>query len=293
MSAPQESTSRDKDYNELIAELSRLEQIADSWDEQRKGVLLAIRDSIDALHKEAFVQLIRIVKKHEESAAILQEAAGNEAIYGVLRHLGVLKASLSERLEAALESVRPFLAEHQGGVELVSIDDKESVSIRLVGSCSGCPSATLTLEEGVYKAIREYCPEIKNITQVKGGTLSQGGSQVIDVSALISPFAKKKQWVNAVSVDKIKENNYLPIEVAGKKLLLFSFNGSVTCFENFCAHMGMPLDGGMIDNDIITCPHHGFRYSLTTGECLTAPEIQLQKFNVRTVETSIQVRLNG
>ena len=57
--------------------------------------------------------------------------------------------------------------------------------------------------------------------------------------------------------------------------------------------MGMPLDGGEIDGGLITCPYHGFRYSLESGECLTAPEVQLQPHAVRVVGERIEVSLSG
>ena len=55
--------------------------------------------------------------------------------------------------------------------------------------------------------------------------------------------------------------------------------------------MGMAMDGGDIDDAIITCPYHGFQYSLESGECLTAPEVQLQPHGVRVKDGQIEVRL--
>ena len=83
------------------------------------------------------------------------------------------------------------------------------------------------------------------------------------------------------------------VEIDGRGLLLSRFGDRVTCFDNACAHMGLPLDGGAIEAGLITCPHHGFRYALETGECLTAPEVQLRPHGVRVVGDRIQVRLDG
>jgi nitrite reductase/ring-hydroxylating ferredoxin subunit len=54
--------------------------------------------------------------------------------------------------------------------------------------------------------------------------------------------------------------------------------------------MGLSLDQGEIAGGLITCPHHGFQYALDSGECLTAPEVQLQPHAVRVVGDRIEVR---
>jgi Fe-S cluster biogenesis protein NfuA len=67
-------------------------------------------------------------------------------------------------VEAALVSVRPFLAQHGGDVELVGIDDElGAVKVRLLGSCDGCPSSSRTLQGAVEVAIVEAAPEITRI----------------------------------------------------------------------------------------------------------------------------------
>jgi nitrite reductase/ring-hydroxylating ferredoxin subunit len=53
----------------------------------------------------------------------------------------------------------------------------------------------------------------------------------------------------------------------------------------------MPLDMGEIADGVITCSYHGFQYLLETGECLTAPEVQLKTHAVRVLGDRVQVRL--
>jgi Fe-S cluster biogenesis protein NfuA len=63
-----------------------------------------------------------------------------------------------------LESVRPFLAQHGGDVELLGIDDElGAVKLRLLGSCDGCPSSASTLQGAVETAIVDAAPEITRI----------------------------------------------------------------------------------------------------------------------------------
>ena len=123
--------------------------------------------AIDALNAEAFRRLIRHAQTVPGMAAALREAAVDEVVYAVLRRHGILKASLHERAEAALASVRPMLASHGGDVELVSVRPP-TVEVRLLGACDGCPASAMTLYAGVRKAIEAALPEISEIKQVKG-----------------------------------------------------------------------------------------------------------------------------
>ena len=77
---------------------------------------------------------------------------------------GLHPATLETRVERALEAVRPVLGAHKGDVELVDIDPAaNAVKLRLLGSCDGCPSSTITLQMAVEKAILEAAPEIEII----------------------------------------------------------------------------------------------------------------------------------
>lgn len=71
---------------------------------------------------------------------------------------------LRDRVEEALDSIRPALQADGGDVELIDIDeDNGIVTVQLQGACSGCPSAQITLAMGVERAIKEKVPEIKEV----------------------------------------------------------------------------------------------------------------------------------
>ena len=72
---------------------------------------------------------------------------------------------MKERIEAALQRIRPSLQADGGNVELVDVNDGV-VSVRLTGSCGSCPMSTMTLKMGVERAIRQAVPEIKKLVAV-------------------------------------------------------------------------------------------------------------------------------
>jgi len=74
---------------------------------------------------------------------------------------------LKKKVEDALAQVRPYLEADGGGVQLVSIDEaSKTVKVRLTGGCACCPSAGMTLKNGVEAAIRKNAPEIKSVEAV-------------------------------------------------------------------------------------------------------------------------------
>jgi Fe-S cluster biogenesis protein NfuA len=72
---------------------------------------------------------------------------------------------MREKIEAALEKIRPALQADGGDVELVEVNDGV-VSVRLTGACGSCPMSTMTLKMGVERAIRQAVPEIKKLVAV-------------------------------------------------------------------------------------------------------------------------------
>ncbi len=72
---------------------------------------------------------------------------------------------MREKVEAALDKIRPALKADGGDVELVDVKDGIA-TVRLTGACSGCPMSTMTLRMGVERIIKEEVPEIKELVAV-------------------------------------------------------------------------------------------------------------------------------
>ncbi|MFC1978697.1 NifU family protein [Chloroflexota bacterium] len=73
---------------------------------------------------------------------------------------------MKEKVEAALNAIRPALQNDGGDVELVDVSDG-IVKVRLTGACGGCPMSTMTLKMGIERVIREQVPEIKEVLSVE------------------------------------------------------------------------------------------------------------------------------
>ncbi len=74
-------------------------------------------------------------------------------------------SDLMERVEKALDSIRPALMADGGNVELVAVEDG-IVKVRLQGACGTCPSALMTLKQGIEVRVKEEVPEISEVEAV-------------------------------------------------------------------------------------------------------------------------------
>ncbi|MDZ8105658.1 MAG: NifU family protein [Nostoc sp. DedQUE12a] len=276
---------------ELVQEINRFEAIISEWDESQRCVAVGLKRAIEALHKAALTNLIKSLK--EESMPALRHAVSDELVYAVLLYHELVKPpkpALAQRIQAALEEVRPGLKSHNGDIELVAIKPPDTVEVKLIGTCSSCPASSLTLSQGVEQAIKNHCPEITKVVAVNHNSTVNTAN-----STLISPFSSQltSTWVKVATIEQVPEFGVLAVKLAGTSLILYRQGVTFKCYRNACAHLGNPLEEGKVENSIITCPSHGFEYSLETGKCLTAPDISLQSYPVHIKGDKVFVKLQN
>lgn len=69
------------------------------------------------------------------------------------------------------------------------------------------------------------------------------------------------------------------LSILGRKIGIFrGEDGRLRAMEVVCRHQNADLTQGRRDGDVVTCPRHGWRYDLRTGECLTEPWARLRSF---------------
>lgn len=70
---------------------------------------------------------------------------------------------LAQKVEASLDSIRPYLKADGGDVQIKDISDDHVVRLEFVGACGNCSMSTMTFKAGVEAAIRRDVPQIKGI----------------------------------------------------------------------------------------------------------------------------------
>lgn len=74
---------------------------------------------------------------------------------------------IRERIERALEAVRPALKVDGGNVELLEYNPETGVvRLRLIGNCGDCPMSMMTLKMGIERAVRQSVPEVKQVVAI-------------------------------------------------------------------------------------------------------------------------------
>lgn len=70
---------------------------------------------------------------------------------------------MKEKVQEALDKIRPRLQADGGDVELVDVDDSGIVRVRLQGACAGCPMSQMTLKNGIEKFLKSEIPEVASV----------------------------------------------------------------------------------------------------------------------------------
>ena len=80
-------------------------------------------------------------------------------------------------------------------------------------------------------------------------------------------------------------------EVNGVAIALFNVDGTFHALDNTCIHRGGPLGDGICTDGTVTCPWHGWEYSMATGECKGMPGQSVDTYEVRIEGEDIHVKL--
>ena len=78
------------------------------------------------------------------------------------------KNILLDRINVALNEIRPFLEVDGGNVEVVDLTDDMTVQVRWMGNCESCSMSRMTMKAGIEQAIKSKMPEIRNVVAMNG-----------------------------------------------------------------------------------------------------------------------------
>lgn len=86
--------------------------------------------------------------------------------------------------------------------------------------------------------------------------------------------------VKVAKASELEEGSSKVIEAGGKQIAVFNVGGKFYAISNLCAHKGGPLGEGFLSGETVTCPLHAWEFDLKTGQSLTTPGANVEKFNV-------------
>ena len=74
--------------------------------------------------------------------------------------------TIKEKIQKAIEQIKPNLQVDGGDVELVDVSDDGVVKVKLLGACHGCPMSQMTLKMGIEKHLKKEVPEVKEVISI-------------------------------------------------------------------------------------------------------------------------------
>ena len=221
--------------------------------------------------------------------------AQDDLVASLLLVHGLHPEDVHTRVQKALDAVRPYLGSHGGDVELLAVTDEGEVRLRLLGSCDGCPSSSVTLELAVRDAIESAAPEVVAIEVDAPSTHDADPvAALIPVESLrtrldtrsadaASPEAGAA-WHPLAAADGLPSGQATTTTVADVGLYACRVGAQLFVFRDGCARCAHTLDGtlpvrrlgGASDDAVLTCPGCGVHYDVRrAGACLDDPGLHL------------------
>ena len=99
------------------------------------------------------------------------------------------------------------------------------------------------------------------------------------------------KWVKVAKKNELPSGSGKVVSADGKELALFNCDGTFYVLDNTCQHQGGPLGDGALDGKTVMCPWHGWEYDVTTGSCLTNPNVQQSSFKVKAEDDDIFIEV--
>jgi Fe-S cluster biogenesis protein NfuA len=146
-----------KDRTQQIEEL--VAKIRGANDPVRQAALDLVQ-AVMEFHASGIDRMMEIAADSGDAGwQIIDAFAADEIVSNLLVLHGLHPVDLETRVRGALDRVRPYLNSHGGNVDLIEVNDGV-VRLRLIGSCNGCPSSSVTLKTAIEKAIHEAAPDV-------------------------------------------------------------------------------------------------------------------------------------
>ncbi len=288
------------DERELTQRASEIETLLadiDSFpDEEMRAKTLEIVQNLLMLYGEGMAHMLSIIQLTSPSPVrenVLEALARDELVSHLLLLHDLHPIDVETRVLGALQEVRPYLESHGGNVELLGIEGGVA-RLRLQGSCSGCPSSTMTLKLAIEEAIQKAAPELE-------GVVAEGVTAPAPINFLpAAEFVKRKKpavaqpaWTEVTALPPLADGGLATADVDGSTLLFIMIEDSYYAYRNACAVCGESLERAHLRGAELTCGACGHHFDVRrAGRCLDAPDKALQPIPLLVQNETITVALD-
>jgi Fe-S cluster biogenesis protein NfuA/nitrite reductase/ring-hydroxylating ferredoxin subunit len=203
---------------------------------------------------------------------------------------------LEQRVQQALDSVRPYMESHGGNVELLSLKDGIA-RIHLRGSCSDCSASSVTLELAIKQALEDAAPDLEGL-QVEGmAPQTVGGPGLpmatgIELPVVMSEPTRAPMWFEIESVASLANGSLAAVTVAGSDLVIANIEGSLLAYRDRCASCGARMHDGLLMAGALSCPDCARSFFLpSAGRSMDDDRLQLEPVPLLREDGRVRVAL--
>jgi Fe-S cluster biogenesis protein NfuA/nitrite reductase/ring-hydroxylating ferredoxin subunit len=184
---------------------------------------------------------------------------------------------LEQRVQAALDSVRPYMESHGGNVALLSLEDGIA-RIHLQGSCSDCSASAVTLELAIKQALEEAAPDLEGLEVEGMRDQTAGGSE--------------STWIDVESVSDLADGSLAAVGVAGRELFVANVDGNLLAYRDRCTSCGAQLHDGLLLAGALSCPECARSFFLpSAGRSMDDDRLQLEPVPLLREDGRVRVAL--
>jgi Fe-S cluster biogenesis protein NfuA len=231
-----------------------------------KGDPAAIADELVGqlvgLYGDGLARIVAVLAEQGQAGAEVMTTLTEDPLVESLLLLHDLHPlDVDARVQRALDQVRPYLGSHAGGVVYLGVTDGVA-SLRLEGSCNGCPSSTVTVRLAIEGAVMNAAPEVNEVIvdgmtkaaepallQIGRRPESAGGGSAVD------------SWVTLPAIGP-PSSRPVVVSAAGTTVLVCAVRGTLYAYRDACAVCGSSLADGVLEREQLSCARCGTRYNV-------------------------------
>ncbi|MFZ0091683.1 MAG: NifU family protein [Solirubrobacteraceae bacterium] len=315
--------SAGEDPAELVARVQELQaQLESGGDPATVAVADELMSAIVRMYGAGLERILGALwESGDEGRRVAVSLTEDDLVCTLLLIHDLHPVPLADRVQAALDSVRPYMESHGGNVELLSLEDGVA-RIHLRGSCSDCSASAVTLELAIKQALEEAAPDLEGLEVLGVAPQTAGGPGLpmvtgtaptgIELPVVMvgrsdagadgagAPDAASDAggaapaWYPVDSVNELADDSLAAVNVAGADLIVANVAGTLLAYRDRCASCGEALHGGQLSGGALACP--GCRRSFflpRAGRSMDDDPVQLQPVPLLREAGRVKVALAG
>lgn len=206
----------------------------------------------------------------DRDPAMVERLAEDELVESLLLLHDLHPVDTETRIQRALDTVRPYLGSHAGGVEFLGVDGDGMARLRLQGNCDGCPSSTETVRMAIEGAIADAAPELTGIDVA--GVAEPPAAPLLQVgmgpppgwaAAEPAPAPSSTAGPGWATLPDLGPPTGRPVrvELAGLAVVVCSIRGTLYAYRDGCPACGGALSEGTLNGNVLACSACGAQFN--------------------------------